>query len=77
MPENMFGAMSKLEKQTLFAPKLHKAEHEASKDDSDGVQWDIDLDVAKEKAKAFDILAQFVPQAEIYLSAKPQQRNAT
>jgi hypothetical protein len=39
------------------------------------VQWDPEIDIKKERAKAFDILAQFVPQSEIYLSAKPTLKN--
>lgn len=57
MPELMFGGMSKREKDALFTVKPARVRDEVKKEDSDGVQWDIDLDLAKEKAKAFDILA--------------------
>ena len=49
--------MSKREKDALFSTKSVPKRDDTRHDDSDGVQWDIDLDVAKEKAKAFNILA--------------------
>lgn len=59
MPQEMFGAMSKKEKQELFKPKVKSLERKAQEQQSDdeGVQWDPEIDIKKERAKAFDILA--------------------
>lgn len=45
--------------------------------DAENRQWDIDLDIVKEKSNAFAILAKLVPQSEIFLSAKPTQKNSS
>jgi len=45
--------------------------------DAENRKWDMDLDVAREKSKAFDILAKLVPQSEIYLSSKPSAKTSS
>jgi len=45
--------------------------------DEENRQWDIELDMAREKSKAFDILAKLVPQSEIFLSAKPTMKSSS
>lgn len=71
--------MSKKEKDELFKAKVKKTERPkgaaANNSDEEGVQWDPEIDMKKEKSKLFDILAQFVPQSEIFLSSKPQLKN--
>jgi hypothetical protein len=64
MPADMFGAMSKREKESLFKTKVKNPKSQPTEnlsDDNEGVQWDPELDLAKEKSKAFDVLAKLVP----------------
>lgn len=64
MPADMFGSMSKREKDNLFKAKIKAPKSQPTEnlsDDNEGVQWDPELDLAKEKSKAFDVLAKLVP----------------
>lgn len=75
----MFGSLSKREKEGLFSNKIVKKEQKVKDDDSDAEnrQWDPEIDLAREKSKAFDILAKLVPQSEIFLSSKPTMKNTS
>ena len=74
MPDDLFGSLSKREKENLFNDKKsasRKPEVKEVDSDAENRLWDIELDLTREKSKAFDILAKLVPQSEIYLSSKP------
>jgi hypothetical protein len=60
LPEEMFGSMNKREKNSLFETKQKRQKVEKTSDD-ETIQWDPELDVAKEKSRAFDVLAKLVP----------------
>lgn len=77
LPDDLFGSLSKREKEGLFSNKIVKKEQKVRDDDSDAEnrQWDPEIDLAREKSKAFDILAKLVPQSEIFLSSKPTMKN--
>lgn len=77
MPENLLGAISKHEKDSLFQKPASKAKPAATvitELDGGHQQWDPEFDPHAEKQKSFDILAKFVPQSEIFLSSKPQAK---
>ncbi len=60
----MFGSLSKREKENLFGDKKLKSKKpqiEQTDSEAENRQWDIELDPAREKSKAFDILAKIVP----------------
>lgn len=72
LPDDLYGSLSKLERERLFKEKQNKKQQINEYDsDAENRVWDIDLNLAKEKSQAFDILAKIVPQSEIYLSSKP------
>lgn len=56
----MFGAMSKKEKDELFKAKTKKSERKEAQEyrsEDEGIQWDPEIDMKKEKSKMFDVLA--------------------
>lgn len=60
MPSDMFGAMSKKEKDELFKAKTMKSERKEAQEyrsEDEGIQWDPEIDMKKEKSKMFDVLA--------------------
>lgn len=78
LPDDLFGSLSKREKDNLFHNKrpVKQVTNEVDSD-AENRKWDMDLDVAREKSKAFDILAKLVPQSEIYLSSKPSAKTSS
>ena len=78
MPDDLFGSLSKREKDNLFHNKKPVKQQTVEADsDAENRQWDIELDMAREKSKAFDILAKLVPYSEIFLSAKPTMKSSS
>jgi len=62
LPDDLFGSLSKREKDNLFHNKKPVKQQTVEVDsDAENRQWDIELDMAREKSKAFDILAKLVP----------------
>jgi len=64
LPAEMFGSLSKREKDQIFNKHLVTQptnKKEESDSDPESKKWDTELDLAKEKSKAFDVLAKLVP----------------
>ena len=74
LPETMLGSLSKRE-QDVYREAIHGKRRRKSsdvampeqvEDEIETVKWEIDLNIEKEKAKAFGVLGKFVPQTEIF-----------
>ena len=75
LPENMLGAMSKREHESLFLQEAKQQTEDAKQDGDEeideldtGLEWDTEIDIEKEKERCLQMLSKFVAHSEVFFN---------